>query len=464
VRSTAAGGLQLERFMRLVLGVWLCACACSGAPVSGDGGAISVSVTPMVAHAMPAGSVLFHATVTGAVDGSVDWTVADPAAGSVTSDGAYTAPASAGTYQVVATSRADHSASGTATVVVASVASCASLPAAGIWEQITPPGVDETDALVADPFDSGTVWLGTNNTGLFKSTDCGATWTHVNTGRNGAMLDQGAMESMQLDPVNHGTIYTVAWNGSEGLWKSTNGGVDWDQLFPAGSEVAKVVFANEVSSIAMEANHPNHLIVGMHAVCAAPYGPICEAESTDGGATWTITHVPAPCTLGYCPGAGAFILDEKTWIFGTYSDGLWLTADRGTNWSNIVPNGAQGATGGKTLNQPFVPDSNGKYYLASQQGILTSSDGKAWSLIPGSGGSAVGFAIGGGRLYASDQWTLSYNSATVAAPTSWSKLPAPAAPPFQSYQQGGTYLHYDEAHHILYSSNWHGGAWRMVTE
>jgi hypothetical protein len=28
--------------------------------------------------------------------------------------------------------------------------------------------------------------------------------------------------------------------------------------------------------------------------------------------------------------------------------------------------------------------------------------------------------------------------------------------------QGGVYLSYDEAHNILYSSNWYGGVWRMT--
>jgi hypothetical protein len=442
----------------------------SNPPPESDGApnGTGISLSPSTAQTSIGGSVQFTATVTGASSTSVAWSVQEGASGgAITSQGLYTAPANAGTYHVVATSTADSALTATAAVTVNSVAACSALGDAGTgaWQSITPPGVTWTDAIIVDPFDPGTVWLGTNGTGLYKSTDCAATWTHVNTGSNGSQIDTGEMSSMQVDPVNQGTIYTVEWNGAEGLWKSTNAGVDWTQLFPPGSEVANVVFANEVSSVGMEAANTSHLVVAMHANCSSPYGIICEAESTNGGSTWTITTVPASCPgSSYCPGAGAFILNASTWLFGTYTDGLWLTTDHGNTWNNVVPSGGEGATGGKTLNQPFVPSPNGMYYLASEEGILTSSNGTTWSLITNSGGSAVGFAMGDGNLYAADQWTVSYHTASESNPTTWSTMTAPPAQPYQGYPQGGVYLDYDSAHHILYSSNWAGGAWRMVTQ
>ncbi|HEV8245812.1 MAG TPA: hypothetical protein VGP93_08585, partial [Polyangiaceae bacterium] len=60
---------------------------------------------------------------------------------------------------------------------------CDSLPGAGQWENISPDGLSDTTALIADPFEAGTVWLGTTDGGLFKSTDCGAQFTHISTGR-----------------------------------------------------------------------------------------------------------------------------------------------------------------------------------------------------------------------------------------------------------------------------------------
>jgi len=81
---------------------------------------VTVTVTPSPAAADACTTISFSATVTGASDTSVSWSVQEGAAGgTVTTAGAYTAPADAGTYHVVATSRADPSRSAVVPVSVA---------------------------------------------------------------------------------------------------------------------------------------------------------------------------------------------------------------------------------------------------------------------------------------------------------------------------------------------------------
>jgi len=336
---------------------------------------------------------------------------------------------------------------------------CSKLPPAGTWENIAPAGVTWSDAIVVDPFDAATVWLGAADHGIFKSSDCGATWMHVNTGHSGTSFDKGEPISMQVDPVHQGVLYATAPNGPFGVLKSTDGGVDWNQLFPPESEVAKVVQYNLVNSIGMDAHDTNHLVVTMHADCSAPYGPVCEAETTDAGATWKITTVTG---LGnsWVAGAGALILNASTWLFGTYAKGLVLTTDHGATWKDVTPSGASGSTSGKTIIMPFVPSASGNYYLAAMEGILRSSDGKAWSLIPNSGGRSVGLAMGDGHLFSSDQWSATYHTALESNLAVWSSVAPPSALP---KDQGAPYLAYDAAHHLLYSSNWAGGLWRLTT-
>ena len=94
------------------------------------------------------------------------------------------------------------------------------------------------------------------------------------------------------------------------------------------------------------------------------------------------------------------------------------------------------------------------------QGIVKSSDTKAWSLIQGTG-RTVGLIRGGGRLYACDQWSTTYRTATDQDPGSWSTVQPPAALPAG---QGCAFLDYDAAHHVLYSSNIAAGIWRLVTQ
>jgi hypothetical protein len=80
---------------------------------------VTVSLSPSSGATDACLSLTFRATVTGAADTSVTWTVQEGAAGgTITSAGVYTAPPDAGTYHVVATSRADPSKSAVAAVVV----------------------------------------------------------------------------------------------------------------------------------------------------------------------------------------------------------------------------------------------------------------------------------------------------------------------------------------------------------
>ena len=94
--------------------------ACGGGTAGGDPGtpAIAVVVQPPTASVPVSGAAAFTATVTSSVDTSVTWTVEPGGCGSVTQSGGYAAPATTGTCIVRATSRADPSRSGSATVTV----------------------------------------------------------------------------------------------------------------------------------------------------------------------------------------------------------------------------------------------------------------------------------------------------------------------------------------------------------
>jgi subtilisin family serine protease len=78
---------------------------------------IAVSVSPKTATLVTGGTRTFTATVTGGTTGNTDVTWA-ATGGSITTGGAYTAPATTGTYTVTATSVADTSKKDTATVTV----------------------------------------------------------------------------------------------------------------------------------------------------------------------------------------------------------------------------------------------------------------------------------------------------------------------------------------------------------
>jgi len=87
----------------------------------------SVSVSPTSTSTTTGGTLQFTATVTGTVTNkSVTWTAA---LGTITGGGVYTAPSSAGTATVTATSNADTTKSGTATVTISAPQQNGALPA-----------------------------------------------------------------------------------------------------------------------------------------------------------------------------------------------------------------------------------------------------------------------------------------------------------------------------------------------
>src|SRR4051812_40907381 len=82
---------------------------------------ISVSISPASASLMTLGTATFTATVSGTTTGqstAVTWSVQESGGGTIEGSGKYTAPATAGTYHVVATSVADTSKSKSATMTV----------------------------------------------------------------------------------------------------------------------------------------------------------------------------------------------------------------------------------------------------------------------------------------------------------------------------------------------------------
>jgi photosystem II stability/assembly factor-like uncharacterized protein len=364
------------------------------------------------------------------------------------------------------------------------VGACDNLGTPGKWQKITPDGVINSQALALDPFHVGTIWLGTSphgnvagttmlkgKGGLFKSTDCGATWAHVNTGTNGTALDTASIWSMAIDYLDPRlVIYAVgADGGPHGLLKSTDGGMNWTQLFPPGSAVAQINPDNHIASVSMDPIDPMHLVVGMHTNCTGNYAPNCQAESSDGGGTWTIMKVPG--TMWH-EGGGPRVLDGKSWIYTAPFDGMFLTEDHGANWREITPTGVIGATNGEGTHRPLRRAPDGSFYLAGYKqdgsggGLLQSADGRTWSIVPNTPHSSVtggAIAFDMKRIFLGDRDSMAYRAAPFEALAQWMTIPTPdGLMPINGNGEGSGYLEYDDVHRVLYSSNLEGGLWRLA--
>jgi photosystem II stability/assembly factor-like uncharacterized protein len=306
------------------------------------------------------------------------------------------------------------------------------------------------------------VWLGTGgeNDEIWRSDDCGATWTQVNKGP-GSIGDNmtyggvgdGAQWSMQADPAEPGVLYAVSGYGAESLWKTTDSGYSWKDVL-AGTEYETHADYRFVNNVSVDPTDHLHVVVSTHGGCSAPYDPSCIAETKDGGVTWRVLRAPE----GWVEGGGLILVKESQWIWCGSS--LMVTTDAGGSWSKDALAGGGSCEAEYTIGS-FVPAANGKYYLGSRNGVLRSTDGAAWEHVPNTSGTMVMIAQGSKHVFAANQWQPSLRWASLDDDETWNDLPAP--PQISQGSDGGIpFLAYDDAHGIVYASMFSGGVARMV--
>jgi hypothetical protein len=356
------------------------------------------------------------------------------------------------------------------------VAACDGLAAVGTFEQITPPlgpspyGVEGgpaqetgTFAIAADPVNQGTLYAGTFGQGVWKSTDCGATWTDVATGRNGDVVSGGMNWTFGIDPTDPQTLYTNSGYGtqSNGLLKSTNGGVDWDIIWPpsAQPDLSAAFQYNFANVIAIDPSDHLHVLLTFHEQCLPPHAATCIAETEDGGGTWRL--IDGNPTWTGNEGQVVFFLDgSTTWLWGSQTNGFWRTPDSGASWQAIT-----GMTTSHLQSSQLARTSTGAFIVAGADDVWRSPDGTAstWQAIDGTGPVLGGIVVDGTSMYASTCYFPGFCTApngpryltSTDDGQTWTAMPTPP-----NVDMGGTFA-FDPGHGVLYSSNDHAGLWRV---
>jgi len=256
-------------------------------------------------------------------------------------------------------------------------------PAAiGVWENITPKEVCltclknpnnganfGTASVLVNPQNPAIVYLGTEEWGFYKSTDCGSTWQKTNTGKNGAALDKGSQWTMLVDPIDPNVVYTNSGFGISGIFKSTNGGVDWEQVL-TGDAAKAAPYGGFMGTYNMDPNDHLHLLASFHSACSPPMASACYVESKDGGATWTARRGDPSWNGG--EHTILEFLDSTTWLFGN-QDGMWRSTDSGTSWKPL--SGKHSIVHHQQLYRPKP----GVYFQTSVEGLMYSDDnGVSW--------------------------------------------------------------------------------------
>jgi hypothetical protein len=340
------------------------------------------------------------------------------------------------------------------------VGKCDHLGAVGQWEEISPPALTKeplytgAEMVIVDPHTAGTVYLTTSKNGLFKSTDCGASFVKQNTGRNGAQLDSGQMWSAAIDPIEPNTLYAITGYGPAGLWKTTNGGVDWDNVLPTDMGMPGFV-----ARVNIDPTNHLHILINFHDNCTAGHTPVCFGESKDGGKTWAVLDFPSSLKNAWGEGTAIIPIDATHWLLEFWE--LYYTADAGANWKQVDTGGAAAIQG------PYFRIPKGTFFLSTANGMITSPDGASWSRVQNSGSGFDAVSGDGKRVFAAKgfqppdgldfMWSASYDN-----PSAWVAMPTPGLPaPLIS---GANWIDSDVDHHIVYSAILGAGLWRVVTE
>ena len=187
---------------------------------------------------------------------------------------------------------------------------CGSRETIGIFKS-TDGGLDWSDvgagigclsAIAVDPQNPGTVYAGTQYNGVVRSTDGGATWGGVNAG-----LPRGRVGALAVDPRNPGTLYVGLLSGA--VFKSTNGGASWD-----GAGLAAVV-----NALAIDPQDTS-------TVYAAAANGLWK--STDAGASWRNLFAYAPIAVY----AVAIDPQTTATIYAALQTGVVQSTDGGESW------------------------------------------------------------------------------------------------------------------------------------
>jgi photosystem II stability/assembly factor-like uncharacterized protein len=138
------------------------------------------------------------------------------------------------------------------------------------------PRVDVT-ALTMDPQTPSTLYAavfapdGGAGGALFKSVDGGGIWKATGLGQTA--VGAAAITAVAIDPRNTGTVYAATYSyGRDGgaLWKTTDGGTSWRNLFPSSSTNFDAVIVSPQDSGIVYAGADAGVLI-----------------SADGGGSWT---------------------------------------------------------------------------------------------------------------------------------------------------------------------------------
>lgn len=210
--------------------------------------------------------------------------------------------------------------------------------------------VQSIGVIKLDPNDPDQViWVGTGETwtrnsvtigdGLYKSTDGGANWNKM------GFENSERIASIAINPNNSDEIYVgvlgALWSDSEerGVYKTTDGGKTWNKILYLDASTG-------AADVIMDPKNPNTLYASMWQFRRSAWGFNSGGlnsglyKSTNGGTTWNKIHNGFPSgKLGRI--AVAIAPSDSNVLYSVLEtedktkNGLWKSTDAGQSWEHL---------------------------------------------------------------------------------------------------------------------------------
>lgn len=193
------------------------------------------------------------------------------------------------------------------------------------WDPIGLYGGYVTDVAV-DPRNANIVYAGVYSTGLYKSSDGGASWSHI-------FPMSGGYATVAVAPTNSSVLYLNVWmSDRQGLYRSSNGGQDWQPITwgeNQGSFCGQAVAVSPIDAnlllVASERGMDNYCLRGAD-------GGNGIYRSADGGATWQLVNSPAWSggirAIQFAPSAPYI-------VYAAGGNGILRSTDGGQSWTRV---------------------------------------------------------------------------------------------------------------------------------
>jgi photosystem II stability/assembly factor-like uncharacterized protein len=262
-----------------------------------------------------------------------------------------------------------------------------------VWRNVGPFRGGRVSAVSGAIGQSGVMYAGMPNGGVWKTTNAGITWTPIFDD----VKDASSIGAIEVAPSDPNVVYVGLGDGTtggghnegNGLYKSTDAGKTWTHV--------GLDFAKQIPSILVDPKDPNVLLVAVLGDFFHPSENRGVFRSTDGGKTWTKTlytddqtgaqklawafdnpDVILCATNRHCSPVGSAPQrrgQQTAAPTGVKGTALFKSTDRGLTWKEIKGEGLPGSLFGRTSVAIAQNTNSQRMFFVSNGGLWRTDDG-----------------------------------------------------------------------------------------